>query len=58
MKLIRVRLAICLVILGLTVVSRAFGQTGENQSLDEVNKELSNPISSIWAFLLLVTRCE
>jgi hypothetical protein len=52
MKLIRVRLAICLVILGLTVVSRAFGQTEENQSLDEVNKELSNPISSIWALQL------
>ena len=52
MKLIRVRLAFCLVILGLTVVSRAFGQTRENQSLDEVNKELSNPISSIWALQL------
>lgn len=30
----------------------AAAQTADNQSLDEVNKELSNPISSIWALQL------
>jgi len=30
---------------------RAFAQT-DSKSLDEVNKELSNPISSIWALQL------
>ena len=33
-------------------VASAAAQTADNQSLDEVNKELSNPISSIWALQL------
>ena len=30
-------------------VPSAAAQTADSKSLDEVNKELSNPISSIWA---------
>jgi hypothetical protein len=30
----------------------AFAQTGGSESLDKVSKELSNPISSIWALQL------
>ena len=39
-------------ILGLLVVAPAAAQTTDSKSLDEVNKELSNPISSIWALQL------
>jgi hypothetical protein len=39
-------------IVGLLVVAPAAAQTADNKSLDEVNKELSNPISSIWALQL------
>ena len=35
--------------LALLYISPASAQTADNKSLDEVNKELSNPISSIWA---------
>jgi len=52
MKLRLVRLYICFAILGFTVVSRSFAQTSDGESLSEVNKELSNPISSIWALQL------
>ena len=38
--------------LGLLVVAPAAAQTPGGKSLDEVNKELSNPISSIWALQL------
>ena len=34
------------------VATRAAAQTVDDKSLDEVNKELSNPISSIWALQL------
>src|SRR3984893_14214947 len=34
------------------IVASATAQTTEDKSLDEVNKELSNPISSIWALQL------
>ncbi len=36
----------------IVVVTRAAAQTADDKSLDEVNKELSNPISSIWALQL------
>ncbi len=36
----------------LFVVASAYAQTADSKSLDEVNKELSNPISSIWALQL------
>ena len=39
-------------ILAFTMVASAAAQEPENKSLDEVNKELSNPISSIWALQL------
>ena len=39
-------------ILGLLIVLPAAAQTAKDKSLDEVNKELSNPISSIWALQL------
>jgi hypothetical protein len=52
MKLRCSRLSVYLAILSLTIVSRAFAQTPNSKSLDEVNKELSNPISSIWALQL------
>ena len=52
MKFRRVRLSICLALLGLTFGSGAFAQTADSKLLDEVNKELSNPISSIWALQL------
>ncbi len=38
--------------LGFTGIARAAAQTMDSKSLDEVNKELSNPISSIWALQL------
>jgi hypothetical protein len=38
--------------LALTVVPRVSAQTADDKSLDEVNKQLSNPISSIWALQL------
>lgn len=39
-------------ILSFAVVPRALAQSADSRSLDEVNKELSNPISSIWALQL------
>jgi len=39
-------------LLGLLIVAPAAAQTADNKSLDEVNKQLSNPISSIWALQL------
>src|ERR1700730_15397211 len=39
-------------VFGLLMVARAVAQTTDGKSLDEVNKELSNPISSIWALQL------
>jgi hypothetical protein len=39
-------------ILGLLVVATTAAQTADSKSLDEVNKEPSNPISSIWALQL------
>jgi hypothetical protein len=47
-----VKLFISLAMFSFTVVSRAFPQTGDGRSLNEVNKELSDPISSIWALQL------
>jgi len=47
-----VRAIALLGILCFLVVGPAAAQTDENKSLDEVNKELSNPISSIWALQL------
>jgi hypothetical protein len=40
------------VFLGLMVVAPASAQTADDKELDEVNKKLSNPISSIWALQL------
>jgi hypothetical protein len=37
---------------GLLTVARAAAQTDDSKSLDEVNKQLSNPISRIWALQL------
>jgi hypothetical protein len=45
-------LSICLAISVLMFGPPAFAQTGGRESLDKVNKELSNPISSIWALQL------
>lgn len=39
-------------LLGLLTVMRASAQTTDDKSLNEVNKQLSNPISSIWALQL------
>ena len=39
-------------LLALLGLGNASAQTANNKSLDEVNKELSNPISSIWALQL------
>ena len=39
-------------LLGFLQIPSAAAQTANSQSLDEVNKELSNPISSIWALQL------
>ena len=47
-----VRLVIFVVLLGSFHVTSAAAQTPDAKSLDEVNKELSNPISSIWALQL------
>jgi hypothetical protein len=47
-----VRVIALIGILGLLTVVRAFAQTADDKSLDEVNKQLSNPISSIWALQL------
>jgi hypothetical protein len=51
MKLGYVQLLFCLALV-LTVVSPAVADSADSQSLTEVNKELSNPISSIWALQL------
>jgi hypothetical protein len=52
MKPICVCLSICLAISVLMFGPPAFAQTGGSESLDKVNKELSNPISSIWTLQL------
>ena len=39
-------------IVGLLISTPVAAQTADSKSLDEVNKELSNPISSIWALQL------
>jgi hypothetical protein len=52
---IRIRLVRLLALLAIWALSAAVpaaAQTSEGKSLDEVNKELSNPISSIWALQL------
>jgi hypothetical protein len=41
-----------LAIVTLTLPRSSAAQTAKTESLDEVNKELSNPISSIWALQL------
>ena len=43
---------IVLAVFSLLIVASAAAQTTAGESLDEVNKELSNPISSIWALQL------
>ena len=43
---------ITLAVFGFLIVAGAAAQTTDGKSLDEVNKELSNPISSIWALQL------
>lgn len=55
MILLRHRRARVITLVGfsfLLVVACAAAQTSDSKSLDEVNKELSNPISSIWALQL------
>ena len=46
------RLLVLFTLLGLLHVPSSAAQTADSKSLDEVNKELSNPISSIWALQL------
>jgi hypothetical protein len=46
------RLLALIAFLGFLHVACAGAQTADSKSLDEVNKELSNPISSIWALQL------
>ena len=46
------KVLIVFAILGFFHVRPAAAQTSDGKSLDEVNKELSNPISSIWALQL------
>ena len=36
-------------ILGLLAVANVWAQSADDKSLDEINKKLANPISSIWA---------
>jgi outer membrane putative beta-barrel porin/alpha-amylase len=43
---------IILLLFSFLIVGRAAAQSSESKSLDEVNKELSNPTSSIWALQL------
>jgi hypothetical protein len=45
-------IALIALLLGLPLAAPAAAQTPDSKSLDEVNKELSNPISSIWALQL------
>src|SRR5208337_2505819 len=52
MQLRFTRLLTLVATLALTVVVPADAQTTDGKSLDEVNKQLSNPISSIWALQL------
>ncbi len=54
MVMMRIRLVLLalLAICSLTDAVSAAAQTSDSKSLDEVNKELSNPISSIWALQL------
>jgi hypothetical protein len=54
MVMMRIRLVLLalLAICSLTGAVSAAAQTSDSKSLDEVNKELSNPISSIWALQL------
>src|ERR1700686_3139834 len=46
------RLLTLIALLSCLLVAAAAAQTADSKSLDEVNKELSNPISSIWALQL------
>jgi hypothetical protein len=46
------RLLAFVAFLGFLHIGRAAAQTADGKSLNEVNKELSNPISSIWALQL------
>src|SRR5260221_5796195 len=46
------RVAVFIAVLFFVLVPAATAQTADSKSLDEVNKELSNPISSIWALQL------
>jgi hypothetical protein len=46
------RITAIIVLLGLLGVASAAAQTANDKSLDAVNKQLSNPISSIWALQL------
>jgi hypothetical protein len=46
------RLVALIALLGFLHVAAATAQTAGDKSLDEVNKELSNPISNIWALQL------
>jgi hypothetical protein len=48
----RCALLIISVISSFLMVGSAAGQGSDSKSLDEVNKELSNPTSSIWALQL------
>jgi hypothetical protein len=52
MRILAVRLLAVVAIQALTVAVPAAAQEPESKSLDEVNKQLSNPISSIWALQL------
>jgi hypothetical protein len=52
MKNQRMRLLTLIALLSFLLVAAAAAQTADSKSLDEVNKELSNPISSIWALQL------
>jgi hypothetical protein len=52
MKSRYVRRTILVAVLGFLVVAPAAAQTANDKSLDAVNKQLSNPISSIWALQL------
>ena len=46
------RLLTLIALLSFLLVAAAATQTTDSKSLDEVNKQLSNPISSIWALQL------
>src|SRR6202451_4397514 len=52
LKRLDVRSLALIVALAFLYIPPALAQTADSKSLDEVNKELSNPISSIWALQL------